>query len=72
MSKPLSITPLLLGIAMIVSGCALFSEEIGKSAEVVGEAFAEYCSNMPASERPAYRALVEEECGCSIVLTCPE
>lgn len=72
MIKPVSITPLLIGIALMVTGCALLQDEIGKSADLVGEAFAEYCANMPASERPAYRAQVEEACGCTVVLTCPE
>lgn len=58
-------------IFALLSGCALFQEQIAKSAETLGKGLAEYCANMPDSERPAFRAAIEAECNCEIVLTCP-
>ncbi|MDH3375368.1 MAG: hypothetical protein OEQ39_00155 [Gammaproteobacteria bacterium] len=57
--------------AFAVSGCALFAEEVAKSAETVGKGLAEYCANMPDSERPAFKAAVEAKFGGTIDLTCP-
>ncbi|NNF66921.1 MAG: hypothetical protein HKM98_05385 [Gammaproteobacteria bacterium] len=70
--KPLTVTPLFIGMALLFSGCALLSEQISESAEKIGSGIETYCENMPASERPAFRAQVEEACNCTIELTCPE
>ena len=64
------IIALLLGA--LLPGCALFSEQVSESAETIGEGIAAYCSNMPASERPAFREQVEEACNCKIDLACPQ
>ena len=64
----------LLGIAVtlfVLSGCALFDEQINESADAIGEGVLAYCENMPGSERPAFKAKVEEACNCKIELTCP-
>ena len=58
--------------ALLLSGCALLSDLTDDSAEAVGKALAEYCANMPMSERPAFKAKVEEEFGGTIDLVCPE
>ena len=59
-------------LAALLNGCALFAEQSQKSAETLGRGISSYCANMPASERPAFRAQVEEACNCKIDLACPE
>lgn len=63
---------LLIAAGVLLPGCALFAEQVSDSAETLGEGIAAYCENMPASERPAFRAQVEEACNCTVELTCPQ
>ena len=63
---------LLITVVLLSAGCALFADQAQKSAETLGKGISSYCANMPASERPAFRAQVEEACNCKIDLACPE
>lgn len=65
--------------AGLLSGCAMFADEITRSASAVGKGVALYCENMPDSERPAFKADAEAACdeetgktGCALELTCPQ
>ncbi len=71
MNKPLTLTPLLLGIVMIAGGCAIFAEQADKATTLAADFLTEYCENTPASERPAIKAAIEQKFGGKIDLTCP-
>lgn len=61
-----------------LAGCGYLAPSMAKLTDAGGEAIAEYCANMPASERPETKAALEASCnehangtGCEIELTCP-
>ena len=63
---------------LLLSGCQYLAPLVTKSAEYIGGGVAEYCANVPDSERPDFKAKVEAECdeaaggtGCQVELTCP-
>ena len=55
-----------------LAGCAMFADEITRSAEAVGEGVDRYCAEVDQANRDKFRGKVNPTPGgASIAVTCP-
>ena len=63
---------LIIPVIALLSGCALFSEEITESADAVADGVDRYCDEVSQASREKFRSKVNPTPGgASIVVTCP-